>query len=368
MASHPSASPTAIRKVERPDPIVRADSMAHVVFERSNPDEMARFLGDFGLFQVEAAGQTRYFRGHGPAPYVVAIIPSDRDQFRGFGLTARSREDLEKLAAATNRPVEAAEGPGGGARLRLTDPDGIQVDFLHGATPLAPLPARAVLPEVNTPYHHPRVNAGVRTPVEPSPIFRLGHVVLQRPDFEGAADWYMRHFGFMASDVQALPDGNPGMGFFRLDRGEEPADHHSLALLGGPKSGLLHVAFETFDVESVGQGHQHLRAQGWTPFWGIGRHVLGSQVFDYWKDPVGDEWEHYADGDVFDASQPTGYHQLTRGTLWSWGHDLPDSMRPDISLEAIDQIHADGGFGAMDLERVRSLMTALQVKPRPWMR
>ena len=39
--------------------------------------------------------------------------------------------------------------------------------------------------------------------------------------------------------------------------------------------------------------------------WGIGRHVLGSQLFDYWFDPDGFEYEHYTDGDVFTADHET---------------------------------------------------------------
>jgi len=31
-------------------------------------------------------------------------------------------------------------------------------------------------------------------------------------------------------------------------------------------------------------GHEYMRSQGsYKHIWGIGRHVLGSQVFDYWR-------------------------------------------------------------------------------------
>jgi hypothetical protein len=212
------------------------------------------------------------------------------------------------------------------------------------------------------------VNGTVRRATAPSPIFKLGHIVLQRPDFRRATQWYMRHFGLLPSDIQYLPSGHPGLGFFRLDRGKEPADHHSLAVLGGPGTNLLHVSFETLDLDSVGQGNQYLQERGWTHFWGIGRHMLGSQIFDYWKDPVGDEWEHYADGDLMDASYPTGYSALTRGSLWAWGDDLPDTMRPDIALDAVEAIHAAGGFGNIELSQVKALMQALSIQPRSWLR
>jgi hypothetical protein len=360
-------TPDPLIPIVRPQPILRAQSMAYVRFSRRDPDAMDRFLRDFGLFPA-GEGTARFYRGCGDAPFLVSIEAGPEDAFLGFGVTAATAEDLHVLAAAAERPVTASEAPGGGIRVRLTDPDGLTVDVVHGAAPAEPLPAPTELSPVNTPGVKRRVNATIRPPLQPSPIYRLGHVVLQRPDFDRAAQWYMRHLGIIPSDVQVLASGAPVLAFFRFDRGAEPSDHHSVALLGAPATGLLHVSFETFDIDSVGQGHQYLRAKGWTPYWGVGRHALGSQFFDYWKDPVGDEWEHYADGDVMDASVPTGYHALSRGSLWTWGDDLPDSMRPDVPLEAIPAIHADGGFGEMPLERVEQLMTAMQLPPRPWMR
>ena len=354
--------------LDRPQPIIRACAMAYVAFERRDLSEMDRFLHDFGLIGVQHAGLIRYYRGKGEAPFLAKIEPSDSNRFIGFGVLVDSAHELEVLSAATGQPIEPTDTPGGGRRVRLTDPAGLHIDVTHGATPVERLPARDRVIPFNTPFAKRRVNEPVRAPVAPADVFKLGHVVLQHPDFAAVADWYMRHLGLLPSDVQVLPDGTPAMAFFRFDCGTQPADHHSVAILGGPAPALLHVSFETFDVESIGQGHQHLRAAGWTPFWGIGRHKLGSQIFDYWKDPVGDEWEHYADGDVFDASIPEGYHEFHRGTLWAWGDDLPDALRPEVDPAAIDAIHAAGGFGDMEVEKVRQLITALQAPPRPWMR
>src|SRR5258708_10433372 len=271
----------AIGYLERVRPIVRADRTMHVVYERTNVPEMTRFLGDFGLIAVATTGDgISYFRGHGTPAYVVAIVPSNQDRFAGFAVSVAKAGDLEELSKVCGVGIDAAEGPGGGRRVRLVDPDGFRLDVIHGAASVAPLPTRDALIPVNTPDRHARTNAGVRTPVEPSPIFRFGHVVLQRPNVEESAARYMRHIGLIASDIQTLPDGSPGLGFFRFDRGDQPTDHHSIAILGGPKAGVVHVAFETFDIETVGQGHQHLRGKGWTPYWGIGPHYLGRQVFD----------------------------------------------------------------------------------------
>jgi catechol 2,3-dioxygenase-like lactoylglutathione lyase family enzyme len=359
--------PARFERLERPTPIAKAVAMSRLMFERRDVAKMTRFLEDFGLVAVDAPGPTRYFRGYGTAAWLVSVTPAEQDRFAGLTASVASEADLSALPKATGAAIEGVDSPGGGQRVRLTDPDGLIVDVLCGEQNVAPLPTRLDQVAANTPARRLRVNQGVRTPIEPAPVFRLGHVVLQRPDFARSSAWYMRHLGLIPTDVQVLEDGKPAMCFFRLDRGAEPTDHHSLAILGGPAVSMLHVSFETFDLESVGQGHQYLRARGWTPYWGIGRHNLGSQIFDYWKDPVGDEWEHYADGDLMDASYPTGYHSLTRGTLWAWGDDLPQSMRPPFKVEDIPHIHASGGFGAMDLQAVTGLMKALLVKPRPWM-
>jgi len=356
------------QELKRVEPIVRADAILNLAFERMNPEPMLRFATDFGLIKIPGGGDTSYFRGHGEAPYLVSIKSSTRDQFVGFAFAARSTRDLETLASAMGAPIEELKSPGGGRRVVLQDPWGLEVSLVHGVQAESPLDVQHAEPPVNTPYRKARVNSPVRTRLRPSPLFKVGHVVLQRPDFRAAADWYMRHFGLIPSDVQCLPDGQPALGFFRLDRGSEPADHHTVALLGGPGVNLMHVSFETLDLDAVGQGNQYLRAQGWTHFWGIGRHVLGSQVFDYWKDPAGDEWEHYADGDVMNADYPTGYSPLTRGGLWAWGDDLPDSLRPEVPLDQIENIHAAGGFGPMGLSEARGLMQALSIQPRPWMR
>ena len=359
---------TKFQRLKAVEPIVCADAILNVTFERADVAAMLRFTEDFGLIRRSEQAGGIFLRGHGRAPYLVALEPSTRNQFVGMSFVAKSEADLERLAAATGAPVEPLATPGGGRRVALHDPWGLEVSVVHGIEWDTPLDCAHIEFPINTPQRKARVNTPVRTASRPSPLFKLGHVVLQRPDFQAAAAWYMRHLGLIPSDVQCLPDGQPALGFFRLNRGAEPADHHTLALLGGPGVNLMHVSFETLDLDAVGQGNQHLQAKGWTHFWGVGRHILGSQVFDYWKDPVGDEWEHYADGDVMNTDYPTGYSPLTRGGLWAWGDDLPDSMRPDLPLDQIEQIHAAGGFGAIDLAHVKGLMQALSVQPRPWMR
>jgi hypothetical protein len=180
------------------------------------------------------------------------------------------------------------------------------------------------------------VNATVRAPAEPPEVLRLGHVVLEVADYQATAAWYTKHFGLIPSDVQILPDGSPAVTFFRLDLGSTPADHHTLAMVQGFAALFGHAAFEVVDADAVGMGQRVLRERGYTHAWGIGRHILGSQVFDYWCDPWGAKHEHYCDGDVFTAEVPTGISPVNREAMAQWGPRMPASFTtPSLSLKNI---------------------------------
>jgi hypothetical protein len=65
----------------------------------------------------------------------------------------------------------------------------------------------------------------------------------------------------------------------------------------------------------------------------MGRHILGSQIFDYWQDPWRAKHEHYCDGDVFTADVPMGVHPVSAGAMAQWGQPMPASFtRPTLSV------------------------------------
>jgi hypothetical protein len=224
----------------------------------------------------------------------------------------------------------------------------------------------ALAPSTNTAHHTPRVNRTVRAPIEPAQVVKLGHFVLQTVDFPRMADWYLRVLGLIPTDVQYLADGSPNLAFCRLDLGNEPADHHTVVLVGGIEEKYEHSAYEVVDLDALGQGQQVLRAQGYRHMWGIGRHVLGSQLFDYWFDPDGFEYEHYTDGDVFTADHETEYSPLEFGGLWAWGDDAPASMKPKKNLRTLLRVLGLLRRKAITRERLKLIGQALDAPARPW--
>jgi hypothetical protein len=126
----------------------------------------------------------------------------------------------------------------------------------------------------------------------------------------------------IVSDFQYVPgqrDRGPAMAFIRCDRGTVPADHHTLALLLGPAAGYSHSAYQVADLDAVAAGGEYLLQRGYQRAWGIGRHVLGSQIFDYWHDPDKLTVEHFTDGDLFDNTIEPGWAPLTGSGLSQWG-------------------------------------------------
>ena len=306
-------------------PVVKTNALLYAHFERPDLKRARDYLVDFGLTVATQSEDELFLRGAGSAPYIYRVSRGETTRFIGLGLSVPSADDLKTLAKAVSRPVEQADGPGGGAVVRLVDPLGVAVSVHHGFATAAPEAVRAPIPH-NAPNQTVRVNYTQRPPLEPPQVTKLGHLVLETPDFDRSARWYMDMLGFIPSDVMCLADGTPVGSFMRLDRGDEPSDHHTLFVATGLESKADHVAFEVVDLDAVEMGQQILMAKRYRHAWGVGRHLLGSQIFDYWRDPWGQKHEHYADGDLFDAAQPPGYHVLDRAGLYQWGPDLPDDF------------------------------------------
>ena len=128
-----------------------------------------------------------------------------------------------------------------------------------------------------------------------------------------------------------------------------------------------HSAYEVVDLDAVGQGQQVMRAAGHRHMWGIGRHILGSQIFDYWFDPDGEQFEHYADGDVFTADYETRYSPFSSASIWAWGQDTPAFMRGKPSLKMIGQVLRGLFSDRLKPARLKVLGGAMKVPARPWL-
>jgi catechol 2,3-dioxygenase-like lactoylglutathione lyase family enzyme len=307
--------------------IAKAYDVAFVRFRAPDLDKMRAFLLDFGMVDAvsEQSSDVIYMRGTGTAPYV-HVTERGEAGFAALGIWVRDVADLERLAAHDGTTVEPLDTPGGGFVVRLTDPDGILIEAVAGQEKAASVDRTIPYPD---PWNHagelPRVGTVRRIKQGPSHVQRLGHCALAVTSFPVSEAWYKERFGFVTSDeVQPAPGVRTGA-FMRADRGEEPCDHHTVLLfeIPGAPPHMMHSAFEVADVDDLMTGHDHLMQAGWHLHWGVGRHLLGSQVFDYWNDPFGNEIEHWTDGDQLRTADGGGVVGMAEVFGGQWGPPNP---------------------------------------------
>ena len=161
---------------------------------------------------------------------------------------------------------------------------------------------------------------------------QLGHFGFCTQELPGLMDFYARTFNLVPSDILHVPgpDGSKHEAavFMHVDRGTEAVDHHTFFLSENPGSRphVHHASFEVHDYDTQNLGHQWLARKGYRSVWGVGRHILGSQIFDYWWDTAGNMIEHYADGDLINEETPIGYGPAGHESLAVWGPEVPKSF------------------------------------------
>ena len=306
-------------------PIIKVRDIAYVRLQSPDLERAQTFLTDFGLLVQERTEKSLRMRGTGTRPFV-HVTELGEPKVLGIAFMANSADDLRTVAALEGAGgIEDLDGNAGGKRVRLRDPHGMQVEIVHGTAPVAPLPiVRSVL---NVGSNHARKGELARPPAGPAQVKRLGHAVLGSPDIGATLRWYRETLGLISSDdVYAGEPGNIIGSFNRCDRGPEFVDHHTLFVAAGGRFGLNHVAFEVEGIDDVMLGNKHLEQGGYKHVWGIGRHYLGSQIFDYWADPWGRVHEHWTDGDLLNAASPSNVVAAEVGMTSQWGDGVPQEL------------------------------------------
>ena len=286
--------------------MLKVHDVQYVTYRVPDLDLIERFLTDFGMVRASRTPQVLEMRGAGTYPVIYRAELGDKPAFAHI----------------------VFDGPD---NKTLKTPDGYEIRVQSGVKKVASLPLRSAL-EMNNPVRRVRLNGGQRPPAAPAPVLRMGHLVLKVSDIHQSIAWFEQELGMKVSDaVYAGEEKNKLIAFMRCDRGAEHTDHHTVGLAQVPPGaplGVHHTSFETVDLDAVGMGGEWLKEKGWEKqhVWGIGRHYLGSQVFDYWRDPFGNMIEHFADGDVFDASVPTQVHPVGKESLYQWGPVVPQDF------------------------------------------
>ena len=126
---------------------------------------------------------------------------------------------------------------------------------------------------------------------------RVGHVVFGSPDTKASVDYYVNGLGFRVSDT--MPDLEAT--FLRCS-----SDHHNVFILPSPVACMNHYALELDDFDAIGlRGVEVVQERPDASVYGMGRHIVGSNIFWYLLDPAGGMFEFFTDMD-----------QITDDELW----------------------------------------------------
>ncbi|MEU5480979.1 VOC family protein [Streptomyces mirabilis] len=345
------------------NPVIKVADLAWLEFEKPDLDRAEVFARDFGFAVAARTEGELWLRGTFAGSPCMVIRRGRASRFIGPAFRAAERADLDRLARATGGTVRDIGVPGGGQSVALLDPSGLPVRVVHCAEQLPALPEQEPL-SLNFGTDHRRTNATQRPPREPSRIQRLGHVVLETRVFARTLDWYLDTLGMIVSDFLFL-DGQRGRGptmtFIRCDQGSVAVDHHTLALHLGPGTGYVHSAYQVTDLDAIAVGGEYLAERGYKRSWGIGRHIQGSQLFDYWRDPDHFMLEHFADGDLFSCDLEPGWAPMSASGLAQWGPPVTrDFLGANPSPSKLREVMtALRGDNELDPARLLGLMKAM---------
>jgi hypothetical protein len=311
---------------------IKVRELAYGRLRAPDLDVMEEFLTHFGMTRSARTPTALYMRGTDPRHHIHVTEKGD-PAFVGFAYLAASEDDLRRVAKVPGASaVESIDEPGGGHRVRLREPNGYQIEVVHGIqTPPVITVDRDPMNTGSEPLR--RAGTLMRPRKSPAPVKRIGHGVMGSPKVQETVAWFRETLGFIGSDdVYAGGRENIIGSFNRCDCGGEYVDHHVFFCVRNERAGLSHLSFEVPDVDAVFMDHEYLTRLGkYEHMWGVGRHLLGSQVYDYWCDPWRRVHEQWADTDRLNARSGTNLLSADEALVSQWGEDPPQKFLGHVS-------------------------------------
>ena len=307
--------------------LIKVTDLAYGRLRAPDLDQMEEFLTHFGMVRSARTPNALYMRGTDP-PHHLHVTEKGDPAFVGLAYYAASLDDLKRVSSAPGAsPVEDIDEPGGGKRVRLKEPNGYQIEVIHGVETLPKIQVKRQPLNLGDEALK-RAGEVMRIHRGAARVKRIGHGVMASPKINDTVQWFRETLGFIGSDdVYAGPKDNIIGSFNRCDRGDEYVDHHVFFCIRNDRAGLNHLSFEVADIDDVFTGHEYLKSLGkYEHMWGLGRHLLGSQIYDYWADPWGRVHEHWSDTDRLNAKNGTNLISAEEGLQSQWGDRPPQKF------------------------------------------
>lgn len=295
---------------------VAVHSIDHFALNVPSLADAERFFGTFGL-AVERIAEGLDLRA-GDGHRWARVLPAAHKSmaYLSFNCYEQDFAAIEAKVKAAGASLDAA-APGcvAGDGIWFRDPDGNLLQVRVGAKCMPDDKSPLVSEQVPANARGANTRATLGT-VRPR---RLSHVLLFTPDTARAVGFYGKALGLKLSDKAA--------DIIAFTHAPHGSDHHLVAFVKSGAKGWHHASWEVASLDEVGRGAAQMAAAGFSKGWGTGRHVLGSNYFNYVEDPWGSFCEYSAGIDYISSGSewPAGDHQ-PEDSFYQWGPDVPDNF------------------------------------------
>jgi len=287
-------------------------------FALAVPDlaEAEKFLVAFGL-RVD-------HRPHGLDVYAsasehvwVRVVPGPKKSFEFLSVGCYA-EDFDQICRQIRDAGGVTAEPhavGSTDGFWFRDPDGTLVQLM--VAPKMMPDAKSMMDDCNVPAGIQ--GASFRSTMKRVSPTRLAHMLLFTPDVDRAIAFYEQGLGVKVADRS--------LDIVAFTYARHGCDHHLIAFLKSNGRGIHHTSWDMNSFEELGIGSAQMRHAGYTHQWGVGRHVLGSNYFNYVQDGFGKWWEYNCHIDYIPAGVPwQGGDHDPENALYLWGPDLPSDF------------------------------------------
>ncbi len=249
--------------------MIRYNKLGYVALGVSDVEKSTAYYQDMVGLQLNGLENDMAFFSCSDDHHNVVLCQSEEPGLLRVGWELESEAELDRAAAHLKShgievyeiPTEESTAIHQGRTLRFQEPNaGLCCEFYS--------------------HQHKR---GVNYQPTVSKIARLGHVVVNFPDWPKAVTFFQEVMNFKVSDYVD--------GFIAFMRCFPNPYHHTFgvgnAKLRGGKPGLHHVNFMVTDMDDIGRALNRMPANDVPVVFGPGRHPPSGSIFYYFLDPDG---------------------------------------------------------------------------------
>ena len=119
-------------------PICKITDLIFTRFELVDLGKQKEFMNHFGCQLAHETDNSIFFKGSGSYPYIYVASKGDQNKCIGMAYKVNAFEDLQNLSSNLNVEIVDNDEPGGGKKVTLIDPEGLEIEIYYGMNEIDP--------------------------------------------------------------------------------------------------------------------------------------------------------------------------------------------------------------------------------------